>query len=499
MIGRGVGCRDQGRGGARPSRPRELPAGSPRVGDRPTWAIGRPMRPALALAIGLLLAVAACERAKVEKDAKAAGPPPPSVVVAQVTQRTVPLVRDFTARTEAVPTVEVRARVAGVLEQILFKEGSEVKQGQVLFVIQREEYEAALESARAQLAKAEADLTRARDTSVVDRARAELDQRRADLEKAERDVARYVPLAEAKAIPQQDLDTAQSQQKVTAAGVEVAEASLKDTQLAQRTQIQLSEAAVRSAKAAVIQAELNLSYTKVVAPVSGIVGKIQVDRGNLVGKNDPTLLVTISAVDPIYVDFPMVEADYLKLAPRMRLDAEGRARSTERQLELFLADNTAFPHKGHVVFVDRALDPKTGTIGLRAEFPNPAKVLRPGQFARVRGVVEERANAVLVPQLAVQDQQGAKVVLVVEAGDKVALRPVTLDERVGDSYIVTKGVKPGERVIVEGVQKARPGMQVKPEEAPAATPPPGGARPAEPAQPEKPAVPPPPGPAKRGA
>src|SRR5262249_30822258 len=276
-------------------------------------------------------------------------------------------------------------------------------------------------------------------------------------------VARYRPLAEAKAIPQQDLDTAQSQEKVAVAGVEAAQAALKDTELAQRTQIQLAEAAVRSAKAAVGQAELSPGDTKVGAPLNGIIGKIQVDRGNLVGKSEPTLLATISAVDPIYVDFPVIEADYLRLAPRIKLDPEGRARNTDYRLQLFLADGSEFPHKGRVVFVDRALDVKTGTISVRAEFPNPNKVLRPGQFARVRGVVEERANAVLVPQLAVQDQQGTKVVLAVEAEDKVALKAVALDEAIGDDYIVTKGVKPGDRVIVEGVQKARPGMQVKPE------------------------------------
>jgi membrane fusion protein, multidrug efflux system len=433
--------------------------------------VSRPAGSALVLVVALSVAIVACDRAKAGKDAKTA-PPPPAVVVAEVSQRTVPLVRDFTARTEAVPTVEVRARVAGVLEQILFKEGSEVTQGQTLFRIQPEEYAAALESARAQLAKAEADLIRAKDASVVDRARATLDQRRADLEKARRDVARYTPLAAARAIPQQDLDTAQSQEKVTVAGVEVAEAVLRDTELAQRTQIQLATAAVRSAKAAVVQAELSFGYTNVVAPISGIIGKIQADRGNLVGKSEPTLLATVSAVDPIYVDFPVVEADYLRLAPRIKLDAAGRVRAAEYRLDLFLADGSEFPHKGRVVFVDRALDVKTGTIAVRAEFPNPQKVLRPGQFARIRGVVDSRPDAVLLPQLAVQDQQGSKVVLVVEPGDKVALRAVTLDERVGDFYIATKGVQPGDRVIVEGIQKVRPGMTVKPETKAAAGPPP---------------------------
>jgi len=430
------------------SRGRHLPGGT---------------RPAMGAGLVLLvLAAAACGKGEDAKTAKAAPPPPPPVVVvAEVEQRTVSIVRDFVARTEGIPTVDVRARVSGVLERVHYREGTEVKQGQVLFELEHVEYAALLQSAQAQLAKANADLTRAKDASVVDRSRATLDQRKADAEKAQRDVARYEPLAAARAIPQQDLDTARSQEKVAAAGVEVAEAGLRDTVLVQRTQIQLAEAAVEAAKSSVIQAQLNLGYTKIVAPITGIVGKIMVDPGNLVGKSEPTLLTTISAVDPIFVEFAVAEADYLRLASKVRLDPSGRGQDAQRRLDLFLADDSLFPQKGRIVFVGRAFDAKTGTIGLQAEFPNPARVLRPGQFARIRGVVDERADALLVPQLAVQEQQGAKTVLVVETGDKVALRSVTLDERVGDRYIVTKGVQVGDRVIVEGMQKVRPGMQVK--------------------------------------
>jgi RND family efflux transporter MFP subunit len=419
----------------------------------------------------LLAATAGCDgnpSASPTSSSKAAAPPPPSVVVAKVEQRAVSIARDFTARTEAVPTVEIRARIAGVLEKVLFKEGTEVKQGQTLFVIQQEEYKAALETARAQLAKAQADLTRARDISVIDRARAQLAQRQADLEKARTDVARYRPLVEARAIPQQDLDTSLSAEKVAAAAVDAAAAALKDAELAQRTQIQLAEAAVEAGKAAVIQADLNMDYTTIRSPITGIVGKVMVDQGNLVGKGEPTVLASVSAVDPIYVDFSVAEADYLRLASRVRLDPEGRPQGQRTSLDLFLTDDRPLPQKGHVVFVDRAVDAKTGTIGVRAQFPNPDRVIRPGQFARVRGVVEQRADAVLVPQLAVQEQQGSKIVLVVEAGDKVALRPVTLDERIGDAYLVKSGLKPGEQVIVEGVQRVRPGMQVKAVSKPAA-------------------------------
>ncbi len=376
-----------------------------------------------ALALALLMTTSACERAKAKQEAAAPPPPPPGVVVAEVVERPVPIVRDFTARTDAVPTVEVRARVAGVLEQVQFREGSVVKQGQTLFVIQREEYQAALASARAHLAKAHADLTRARDVSVVATAKAQLEQRKAELGKTQKDVARFRPLVEAQAIPQQDLDTAVAAEKVAAAGVEASESQLRDTELVQRTQIQLAEAAVQSAQASVTQAELNLSYTTIQSPINGIIGKLLVDRGNLVGKSEPTLLATVSSMDPIFVDFSVAEADYLRLAPRINVDAEGRVRDAKATLELYLADGSLLPHRGRVDFVDRAVDLKTGTIGVRAQFPNPGNLVRPGQFARVRSVVEERPKAVLVPQLAVQEQQGAKTVLVVDGESKADAAP----------------------------------------------------------------------------
>lgn len=432
----------------------------------------------LGLQIGLCLLAAAlalgCNRSDVKQASKtqAPAPPPPTVGVAEVVQRDVPLIRDFVARTEAVPTVEIRARVAGVLEEVKFREGTEVEQGQVLFVIQQAEYKAAFQAASAQLAKAEADLTRAKDVSIVDRGRAHLEQAKAELGKAQQDVARYRPLAEARAIPQQDLDTALSREQAAVAGVDAAAAAFKDTVLSQRTAIQLAEAAVESGKAAVMQAELNLTYTVVRSPISGIISKLAVDTGNLVGKGEPTLLATVSAIDPIYVDFSITESDYLKLVKRLPGLGRGETRrDTPARLELVVADATTFPHKGRPVFVDRAVDVKTGTIAVRAQFPNPQRVLRPGQFGRVRAITEDVPNAILVPQLAVQELQGAKTVLVVGEGDKVIARTVTLGDASGDSYIVLTGLKAGERVIVDGIQKVRPGMQVKAEaKAPASTP-----------------------------
>ena len=439
----------------------------------------------------LLGLIPGCQRGEVaESKQTPAAAPPPTVIVAEVLQQTASVAAEFVSRTEGVPTVETRARVPGVLEEVRFRQGSEVERGQVLFVIQQDEYKAALQSARAQLAKAEADLTRARDVSVVDRGRAQLDQAKADLGKARQDVARYRPLAEAMAIPQQDLDAAISKEQVTAAGVEGAEAALKDTVLSQRTAIQLSEAAVESAKAAVTQAELNLKYTMVESPVTGIISKLAIDTGNLVGKGESTLLATVSSIHPIFVDFSIVEADYLRLVKRVPGLGRGDVPPDRApSLELVLADGTVFPHKGRPIFIDRAIDLKTGTIAVRAEFPNPERVLRPGQFGRVRAVTEQVPNAILVPQVAVQDVQGVKSVLVVGEGDKVSLRTVVLREPYLQFYIVSSGLKPGERVIVEGIQKARPGMQVKAElravtnakpaadktQAPAASPPSGPA------------------------
>jgi RND family efflux transporter MFP subunit len=457
----------------------------------------RTRRPARALGTGLasialLALVVGCERGDAKSSKQAPAAPTQTVIVVEVPQRTVSVGADFVARTEAVPTVEIRARVSGMLEQVRFREGSEVKQGQTLFVIQQEEYKASLQTARAQLAKAEADLLRAKDTSVVDRFRASLDQAKADLGKDRADVARYRPLVEQQAIPKQDLDTALSREQGSAAGVTAAEATLKDAILAQRTAIQLAEAAVESGKAAVTQAELNVKYTTIESPITGIISKLAVDTGNLVGKGEPTLLATVSAIDPIFADFALTEADYLRLVKRIPGLGRGEVpRNQPATLELILSDGTVFPQKGRPTFVDRAVDQKTGTIQVRAEFPNPQRVLRPGQFGRVRAVTEEVPDAILVPQVAVQDLQGAKTVMVVGEDSKVAMRTVTLRQPYQDFYIVSAGLKPGERVIVEGLQKVRPGLVVKAELKPAADGKPAmGSAPSPAAQPAAPTSPP---------
>ena len=464
-----MGARDHPMTGRRPRTQAEpVPRWTRRIRRPPPrrYAWG----PILAL-LALLPALTTCDGTKAKESAPAP-PPPPAVVVAEVVKKTVPITAEFVAQTDAVQTVELRARIQGVLEHVRFQEGADVKEGQVLFEIQRSQYEASLQSARAQLSKAQAELARAQEQVEVLRSRAELEQRQAALAKAKLDVARLKPLAQAKAVPQVDLDNALAAEQVTVAGVAAAEAALKDTELNQRIGIQQAQAAVEAGRAAVSQAQLDLGYTTIRAPITGVIGRLDVNEGNLVGRGEPTLLATMSSYDPIKISATMSEVDYLRFARR----AADRKAGKETPLELVLADGTRYALPGRATTLDRTVDPKTGTIVIEALFPNPDKLLKPGQFGRVRAVVEERENVLLVPQRAIQETQGQKSVLTVDQGDKVALRSVTLSERIGDLIIVTRGLEAGERVIVEGIQKVRPGMQVKPEAAPpAGTPPAAGA------------------------
>jgi membrane fusion protein (multidrug efflux system) len=403
-----------------------------------------------------------CGEKKSAGEAKKAGAaPPPAVIVATVEQRTVPIPSEFVARTDARDTVEIRARVQAFLQQQHFTEGMMVKKGQLLFTLDKREYEAQLQQARAQLAKAEADLSFAKDKSTVETARANLEVARAQLYKADTDVRRLKPLAEARAVPQQDYDHALASQQGSRADVESRKASLDTAVANQKSSIELAEAAVQAAQAAIAQADLNLSYCTIRSPIDGLIGKRNVDPGNLVGKNEPTLLDTVSSIDPIRVQLSLSEAEYLRYVGS-RKPEEARARVP---LELILGDGSVFPHKGRVVFADRAVDVKTGTLSIITEFPNPGGVLRPGQFGRVRAAPEVAENAILVPLRAVQEIQGAKSVLVVGPDNVVALRTITPVQAVGEFLIVRDGVKPGDRVIVDGIQKARPGAAVNPSTA----------------------------------
>jgi membrane fusion protein (multidrug efflux system) len=362
----------------------------------------------------LLLLTAACDRQEAPAPPP---PPPPAVVVSPVPAATVPLYREFVARTEARETVEIRSRVDGYLEKVLFAEGSQVKAGQLLFVIDQRPFKAALQEARGSLAQAQASLS-----------------------KAKRDVARLQPLVAESAAPEVDLDNAESA-------------------------VEFSRASIEKSKASVAMAELNLKFSEIYSPISGVIGKQEVTAGNLVSR-DRTLLTSISAWDPMRAVFSISETDYLRLGQQHREDNPFIPGKNAAPFELIMAEGSIYPHRGTLSFLDRTLDLTTGTLNVYVSFPNPERVLRPGLFGRIRVVVETKPDTLLVPQRSVQVAQGVSSVLVVDKEDAVAQRVVTLGERFRDFFIVTEGLKPGERVVVEGVQKAIPGRKVRPTEQP---------------------------------
>ena len=404
------------------------------------------------------LVLASCGGSKEEKAGAGAAAPVP-VVVTSVIQKTVPIIAEFTARTDAKDTVELRARVESFLEGIHFEEGRPVKRGQVLFTLDKRKYESDLQTAKAQLAKARADLEFAKDKVTVDMAQAKVDQAKAEMGKADLDVNRLAPLAKENAVPQQDLDNALVAQVVGKSNVQASRASYDNVVLNQKVTTDQAQAAVMAGEAAVKNAELDLSYCTITAPMDGLIGQRMVSVGNLVGRGEPTLLATLSALDPLRVSFALSEAEYLKIAERM-----GSAVQRPLALDLILADGSVFPHKGKAVIAERAVDEKTGTLTIVAEFANPERLIRPGQFGKIRGAIDTVKDAVLIPQQAVMEEQSSRTVYVVDAGNKVVLRTVVLGERIENQVIVKEGVKPGERVIIDGLQKVRPGVIVTPAE-----------------------------------
>jgi membrane fusion protein (multidrug efflux system) len=307
-------------------------------------------------------------------------------------------------------------------------------------------------------AKAVSDLAQASQRVDVLQAQAELADAQAVLTNADQDVERLAPLAKEKAVTEQDLDEALAKQKSARASVDARKANLTNLEAAVKYTIERAKAEVSAANARVTQAELDLSYCDIYSPINGIIGFLQVDEGNLVGRGDATLLATVSASDPLLVDFNVSEIEYLKLTDP---ETVGK-RSSDLRFELLLSDESVHPHMGQFRVLDRTVDPQTGTMKVEATFPNPGSYLRPGQFARVRVAVAEKENAILVPQRAVQEMQGTKTVMVVDQENKVAVRTVKLGDKVDKDIVVLDGLNAGERVIVEGMQKVRPGAQVNP-------------------------------------
>src|SRR5688572_27710863 len=392
-------------------------------------------------------------------------PPPATVVVAAVSQRTVPIYSEYVGQTRADNTVELRARVEGVLQKVYFREGAPVKKGQILFTIDKRPFQAALQSAKALTAKAVSDLAQAQQRTDVLQAQAELADAQAVLTRADQDVARLAPLAKEKAVTEQDLDAAIASQKSARASVDARRANLTNLEAAVKYTIERAKAEVSAANARVIQAQLDLGYCDIYSPINGIIGFLQVDEGNLVGRGDATLLATVSASDPLLVNFNVSEIEYLKLT-----DPEtAGTRAGSLRFDLLLSDESLHPHQGIFRVLDRTVDPTTGTLKVEAAFPNPGSYLRPGQFARIRVAVAERENAILVPQRAIQEQIGAKTVMVVDDQNTVSVRSIRLGDKADKDVVVIEGLNPGERVIVEGMQKVRPGSQVNPSTADVST------------------------------
>jgi RND family efflux transporter MFP subunit len=358
----------------------------------------------LAITLTFIGVVLSCAR----KDPPAAAAP--DVSVAPVVQKDVPIVSEWIGTLDGSVNADIRPKVEGYLMRQQYKEGQFVRSGDSLFEIDPRQFRAALEQAQGALGQAEAQLA-----------------------KASRDVERFTPLAAQRAVSQEELDNALS---------------------AERN----AKAALASSRAAVDQGALSLGWTKITSPIDGIVGIAKAQVGDLV--NAQTVMTTVSTVDPIRVTYGISEREYMRFAVIIN-----RANyATTRQgpvLDLLLDDGSVFPHQGRAVLVDREVDPKTGTMTIRGFFPNPGNILRPGQYAKVRAALEVKKDALLVPQRAVMELQGGYRVGVVGMDGKVDLRAIEPGERIGDLWIVDKGLKAGERVIVTGLQYVRPGMAVK--------------------------------------
>ncbi len=331
-------------------------------------------------------------------------------------QKDVPIFAEWVGTTEGNITAQIRARVQGYLQQRSYQEGTLVRAGDLLFLIDPRPYQAALDQAKGDLGRDEAIRT-----------------------KTEQDVTRYTPLAAEKAISQEELDNAIQARRA-------------------------AKAAVDSARAVVEKAQLNLDWTQVKSPIDGIAGIAVAQIGDLVSEN--TLLTTVSQVDPIKVSFPISEQEYLRFADGIELN---NPKPREAKLELILADGNVYPERGRASVANREVEIKTGTMTIVALFPNPRNLLRPGQYAKVRATTETRQGALLVPQRAVQELQGSHQVAVVGADNKVAMRTVKAGARIGDLWVINEGLKPGERIVVEGLQKVRDGATVNPKSAEAAT------------------------------
>lgn len=344
--------------------------------------------------------------------------PPPDIPYYEVSTLDFPVIEEFVGQTYGASDIDIRARVEGFLEAIHFQEGSRVRKGQLLYSIDPQPFEAKVAEVQSRVAQAKTQLVQ-----------------------AENDLVRIRPLAEIKAVSESDLDAAIAAKGAAEAAVEAAEAQLR-------------------------LANIELGYTKIYAPISGIIGKTEARVGDFVGRGfNAVVLNTVSDIDPILVRFSITETEYLRMR---RYQGEKRQKEIQQKypelagMELILADGSVHPYRGKADFADRQIDPTTGTLLIQASFPNPEGFVRPGQFARVRAVTDLLNNAIRIPQRSVRELQGNFQVYVVNDSNKVEIRPIQTGPRKGNMWVITEGLSAGERIVVEGLQQVRPGQQINP-------------------------------------
>lgn len=404
----------------------------------------------LQIGIAALVTAAALMVTSCTKATSAAGPPPPpDIEVAPVEQKDVPIYHEWIGTLDGMVNAAIRAQVSGYLLTQKYSEGSFVKKGQLLFEIDPRPFQAAVDQARGQLAQANGQLAQAKAQLL--QAQAQLAGAEATQHRTQLDEDRYIPLAKQQAITQQDLDNARQNNLASKAQVEAAKAQVETA----KAQIQACIAGVEAAKAALETAQVNLGFTRLTSPIDGIAGVAQTQVGNLVSPAT-NAVTTVSTLDPIKVNFTVSEQEYLKFT---RQDTSLK----KLELELILGDGTIYPRKGKFAFADREVNQSTGSIQLTGLFPNPGNSLRPGQYGRVRAAVGIVDGALLIPQRAVTELQGNYQVATVDSQNKVGVATVKVGNRIGSLWVITDGLKPGQRVVAEGVQKVMPGMQVNPQ------------------------------------
>lgn len=346
--------------------------------------------------------------------------PPQTFHVFEVKTESVPIYEEYVGQIYGEKDIPIRARVEGFLTGIHFLEGEPVKKGQLLYSIDSEPFEE----------KVAAEISKVSEAKTI-------------LVQAENDLRRIEPLAEMSAVSKQELDMARAKRDAAESSLEAAEANLNI-------------------------ARINLGYTKMYAPIEGIIGKTEAREGEFVGKDpNPVILNTVSQLRSVRVQFFLSENDYLKLARAYFTDEKKKIQRADEDrkadLELILADGSLYDQKGKADFIDRNIDASTGSILVQATFPNPDRLIRPGQFARVKVLVRQADNAILIPQKCASELQGQFSVFYVNENNKVETRQVKISDRIGEFYVISEGLSPGDKIILEGLQKVRPDMEIIPE------------------------------------